>query len=335
MAVVQLADIIEPSLFTQYVVQKTTELSAFFQSGVVQQTDLMNQLTAAASNTFTVPFWNALASTEPNVSSDNNASAAVPMNINASSQVGIKQRRNQAWSAMDIVAGVAGSDPMQQIVNGVAGYWSRVLNQNIIAICNGIKAANVAQDSGDMVNDISDDAVGAPGAATLVTGPAVIDTWATLGDHSGDIVAIAMHSVVYHNLQAQDLITFVPTSRQELGIPTYLGKAVIVDDSLPAAAQTNQIWYTTVLFGRGALAYGEGSPRVPTEIERSALSGDGAGQETLVSRKDFCVHPGGFAWLSASMAGTTPTNAELATAANYDRRFARKNIPIAFLQSNG
>jgi hypothetical protein len=335
MAQTQLSDIIEPGLFSQYVVQKTTELSAFFRAGIITQTDLINQLTQAASNSFTIPYWNPLASTEPNVGSDNPASTSTPLNIDAGSQVGIKQRRNQSWSTMDLVAVVAGSDPMGQIVNGVAGYWARALNQNLIACVNGVIADNEANDSGDMVVDVTDDAAGAPGAATLIQASVVIDGWATLGDHMGEIAGIAMHSVPYTTLQKADLITFQPTSGQDVGFGTYLGKTVIVDDSLPAAAQTNQTWYTSVLFGNGAFGYGEGTPTTPTEVDRTPASGDGEGQETLFSRRHFCIHPGGFAWQGASMAGTTPTNAELATATNWDRVFDQKNIPLAFLKTNG
>jgi len=336
MAVTRLSDIIEPSLFTQYVNQKTTELSAFFQSGVVQTSDQLNQLTAAASHSFTIPYWNALASTEPNVASDDPSTLSTPLNVGADKQIGIKQFRNQSWSAMDLVATVAGSDPMQQIVNGVAGYWARVLNKNLIAIALGLYLDNVNANSSDMVKDISDDASGAAAAGTLISAAAIQATWANMGDASGELVAIAMHSQCYHRLQALDLIVYVPYSGQNITFPTYLGKRVIVDDSMTKnVAPTNQDWYHTILFGAGALGYGEGAPEVPTEVDRTPAAGNGSGQETLHSRKHFCLHPQGYQWASGSMAGTTPTNAELALAANWTRKFVRKNVPIAFLITNG
>jgi hypothetical protein len=336
MAVTRLSDIIEPSLFTQYVAQKTTELSAFFASGVVQTSDQLNELTKAASTIFSIPYWNALASTEPNVSSDDPAVNSTPLNIAADKQIGVKQRRNQSWSAMDLVANVAGSDPMQQIVNGVAGYWSRVLNKNLVQITRGLYLDNVGANGSDMVNDISDDAAGAPAAGTLISAAAIQATWANMGDASGDLVAIAMHSKCYHRLQALDLIVYQQYSGQSLMFPTYLGKRVIVDDAcFKDTAPTNQDWYTTVLFGQGAIGYGEGAPNVPTEVIRVPSAGNGEGQETLFSRKHFCLHPAGYQWVSGSMAGNTPTNAELALATNWTRKFDRKNVPIAFLVSNG
>lgn len=336
MAQTQLSDIIIPSVFTDYIREQTTEMTAFFQSGVVVQTPQMNALTAGASDSFTIPFWNALASTEPNVSNDNPASTSTPLNIAASSMLGQKQRRNQSWSAMDMVAPVAGSDPMLEIANGVVNYWARVFNFNIVQILLGVLADNVAADSGDMLIDISDDAAGAPAADTLIQASTVINGWATLGDHLGDIAAIAMHSVPYVTLQKADLITFEPTSGQDVGFGTYLGKTVIVDDSLPVdTSPTNQIHYTTVLMGPGVIQFGEGEPTTPTEVIRVPAAGNGEGQETLFSRRHFCFHPNGFSMIAGSMAGTTPTNAELALAANWNRVWQQKNIPLAFLQTNG
>ena len=51
---------------------------------------------------------------------------------------------------------------------------------------------------------------------------------------------------------------------------------------------------------------------------------------------EWSIHPRGFAWLSASQAGESPTNAELENDLNWDRRFnERKQIKLAELRTNG
>jgi hypothetical protein len=70
-------------------------------------------------------------------------------------------------------------------------------------------------------------------------------------------------------------------------------------------------------------------------VEREALQGNGGGIETLVSRKSWIVHPFGFQFLSGSVAGESPTLAEYKLAANWDRVVPRKNVPVAFLVTNG
>jgi hypothetical protein len=186
-----------------------------------------------------------------------------------------------------------------------------------------------------MVNDIANDAVPPILAAELISADSVLNAAATMGDHAGLLTAIAMHSIPFTRLQSQNLITFIPNARGEINIPTYLGRRVIVDDGLPAVAGANRITYTSILFGAGSIARAVAPARVPIEIEREALQGDGGGQEILVSRQQYILHPQGWRWTSSSMAGQSPTNAELATAANWSRQFNRKLTRIAFLQTNG
>ena len=335
MAAVRLADAIEPVVFESYTRQMTTELWNYLQGGIVTRNALFDAIARQEGSIMNVPYWNDLVSTESNVGSDDPASPSVPLKMGSGQQIGIKNRRNQSWSAMDLVAPLAGSDPMREIAGKVAAYWSRDIQNTLLAITNGIIADNVANYASDMIHDISDDAAGDPAAGTLVTGPEVIAAWATMGDHSSDLAGIGMHSVVFHNLQAQELITYLQPAETDVRIPSYLGLRVFVDDSMPSAAQANQTWYTTVLYGQDAFGYGEGAPKVPTETERLPSAGDGEGQEVLYNRKHYLLHPRGFAFQSASMAGVSPTNAEHATATNWDRLYERKNVRMAFLVSNG
>lgn len=99
-----------------------------------------------------------------------------------------------------------------------------------------------------------------------------------------------------------------------------MGKRVIIDDGCPASAGV----YTTYLFGEGAIGYGNGSAPVPTETDRDSLAGD----DILINRQHFLLHPRGVKFTSASVAGASPTNAELETATNWSCVYENKNIRI-------
>ena len=75
------------------------------------------------------------------------------------------------------------------------------------------------------------------------------------------------------------------------------------------------------------------APRIAagTEIENKPSSGNGGGQQILHSRLNLAVHPAGFSWVEGSVADESPTIAELALAANWNRILDRQAIPIAFL----
>ena len=90
-----------------------------------------------------------------------------------------------------------------------------------------------------------------------------------------------------------------------------------------------------MIFGSGAVVSGFGKTKVPSELYRDPSKGNGGGQETLYSRRADIIHPLGFEFGSASVAGQSATLAELATAANWSRVWERKNVPLCFLQTNG
>lgn len=141
-----------------------------------------------------------------------------------------------------------------------------------------------------------------------------------------------MHSAVFSNLQKQQLIDYVTPANASVRIPYYQDKIVLVDDTMPAVAgSTSGYKYSTYFFGQGAIAFGNGAPPVPTETDRDSL----AGYDVLINRWHVILHPRGVAFQDASVAGHSPTNAELATAANWDRVYERKNVRLAELISNG
>ena len=54
------ADVIVPEVFNPYVVEKTTELSALYQSGIVASSDELNSLALSGGRLINMPYWNDL-----------------------------------------------------------------------------------------------------------------------------------------------------------------------------------------------------------------------------------------------------------------------------------
>jgi hypothetical protein len=333
MALTVLTDVIVPSVFANYVQNLTSQRSAFVQSGVLAGSPAFDALLAGGGRTFDLPYFNDLDDTESGVSADTGA-AATPGNITASKEVAIRLSRNRSWGSADLVAELAGADPMIAIANRVADYWVRQLQRIVIAAVQGVVADNVANDAGDMVKNVAIGASGTPTAANKFSTEAFMDTVQTMGDAGENLVAVAMHSVVYTQANKNNLIDFIPDSEGR-PVRSFLGRRVIVDDGLPVVTNGSNLEYSTYLFGLGALARGVGQPRVPVEPERSALARNGGGEETLTSRVTWLVHPRGTKFLSGSMAGQSPANTELKAAANWDRVFERKLVRLAELRTNG
>lgn len=338
MSVVRLSDVIVPEVFFPYMQQLTKERAAIFQSGILIDDSRLASFLSGGGRTMNMPFWKDLTDTESDTGNDDPSSVAIPEKITTGKDIGVRQVRTKAWSTANLVADLAGDDPMKAIAGSVSTYWERQFNTLLVAELHGVYLDNVANDSSDMVNSIGTDAVGAPAAAELVSADAILDTKQTMGDAAEDLRVIIMHSVVYTRLQKQNLIDFIPDSEGHVRFPTYLGYRVIVSDTAKRISGTNRTKYITYLVGANALSFHEAplktSPMI--EVDREPLQGGGVGVDILISRRQFVMHPNGIKWTDAVCGQEFPTNAELANVANWDRVYAeRKQVPIAFLVTNG
>lgn len=319
MAHTQVTDVIVPEIFTPYTQRLTTEKSRIVQSGIMADNGMLSTLLAGGGRTFDIPFFNDLANDTENVSGDEpadiqvasfesgtptnaNRKDAVPKKIQTHREVAVRLSRNQSWSTADLAAELAGADPAEAIANRVAAYWRRRLQAAVIATVTGIVADNTANDSGDYTNDIS--GLAFVDGVTNFSAEACLDTALTMGDSMDELAAICMHSVVYNRAQKNNLIDFIPDARGEVRIPTFLGREVIVDDGMPRNGSVYETW----LFGRGALQFGWASPKVPTEMHRYPLAGNGGGQEVLINRVIWCIHPVGHSYVGSGAAEGGPAN---------------------------
>jgi hypothetical protein len=331
MAIVQLNDVIVPEVFFTYMAKDTTTLSAIFESGAVRVDANLAGKLAGGGSTFQVPFWRDLADTEAAVVTDQTGDTITPLEVTASKMRAIRQIRAQAWSDADLVAELAGSDPMDRIRARVSGYWNRQFQLSLVATINGFLADNVAHDSSDMVHDITAEV----GDAAQMSADAILEGGQTMGDASQVLKLIVMHSRIYTNLAKLNLIDFIPNSDGRVRFPTYLGYKVIVDDGVQVDdAGGGDFHYWTYLLGEGVVGWGESPVAVPVETDRAPAQGNGAGTEVLYTRRQYLMHPYGFDWLDGSTASIFPTNAELALAANWNRVYPeRKQISIAAIKS--
>lgn len=325
MAVTQLADVIVPAEFTDYIVANTMEKSALVDSGVATRNGAIEQQLSAGSDRFTIPNWFDLGNDEANIVNDDPDVDSVPHKLSAGKQAVRKAFLHNSWSAMNLASELAGDDAVARIQSRAAAYWTRQLQRRLVASLTGVLLGNVASNAGDMVSDIS----GGTGDAAKFSAAAVIDAAGTLGDSMRDLSALAMHSATYKAAMKADLIATIPDSQGGF-IQTFRGLAVIVDDGLPVTAGT----YTTVLFGPNAVGYGVTAPRIAagTEIENKPGAGNGGGQQILHSRVNLAIHPAGFRFTDTTVAAESPSIAELALPANWARTFERKAVPLAFLK---
>lgn len=341
--ITQISDVIVPEIFSPYVTKLTAELSAIIMSGALIESPDLNEFLMGGGLTTDMPAMKDLDNEEENVSSDDADDAytggtanSTPKKVTGFSELAVRLSRNQSWSSADLTAALSGIDPMQGIAMQVAGYRARRLQAAFIATMKGVFADNAAAPTGtehvqnDLTNDIS--STGYTAGVTDFSSSAFIDATLTMGDAMGSLTLVAVHSIVYARMQKNNLIDFIPDARGETTIPTFLGRVVVVDDGVPSPSAGV---YETWLFGAGAVRYGMGDPKVPTETKRDPDAGNGGGAEVLYNRWEWAIHPNGHRYVGTTSKGG-PSNAattnNLAHADSWQRVYPeRKQVKIARL----
>lgn len=324
---VVLSDLIQRTQYSREVLQASIRKSVLWQSGlIVNDAELTRLMKANIGSQFEFDYFNDLTDNEGRIS-DDSATVAGTDGITTGTDKAIGNYRNRSWGAKNITANLSHTgDPLVAIAGRVGAYWARQMDFTAIAILNGIIAGNIAANASDMVSD---------NKAVSITINMILDTQQTAGDAQDMLGAMICHSAVRNSLKKQGVTDSVFTDDGKFLYETLGGLRLVITDAVPAGTNIPIVGaaagdYLSYVVGKGMLGYGEGSPKVPNEVEKIAGTGNGEGSESLWSRKHFCVHPYGFSFVGTP-ASTSPTNTEFEIAASWTRNTVRKRIPFAAL----
>lgn len=245
--------------------------------------------------------------------------------IGTNKDVARKHGRADAWAANGLSSLLSGADPMGAIGNLVTDYWARDRQRVLLATLSGVFAS-------DSMKGKTHDITTKDGDAKLISGRSFIDATQVMGDAKDSLTALVMHSAVEAYLAKQDLIEYVQESNQGVRVPTFMNKRVIVDDAM--GFDTNNGQANAYLFGAGALAWGNGShPNIiETEVDRDSLAS--SGEDFLINRQIYMLHPRGIKWTENSVEDVFPTNSELANGTNWERVYDEKAIRMVNFKFN-
>ena len=274
--------------------------------------------------------------------------------------------RMKGWTEADFSYDVTGGvDFMGNVRNQINRYWNDVDQGTLLAILEGIfamaatgtgaiKTAN-AEFVDKHTYDISSLATGEDqrmGATSLN-----VAIQKACGDHKQKFSLVICHSTVATNLENLKLLAYLKYTdaegiERDLGMGTWNGRLVIVDDSMPVEvvpavtasegvqAQDSYTKYTTYILGEGAIGFEPVGAKVPYEMVRDAKTK--GGEDTLISRKRNAVSVAGISYLKVSQKTNSPTDEELKKGENWalvsnggNKTISHKAIPIARIISRG
>ena len=315
-SITRLGDVIVPSVFTDYFIQRTMERSVLMQSGILCNTEQFDSLAKGPSEVINMPYWDDLVGDSQTIADD---TFFTPESINADYDVAVKHGRGKAWGANGLSAQMSGADPLGAIADLAGDYWQREFQKVLLATLKGVFNSDTMSEK---VHDISQKS----GKEAYINGHSFIDATQIMGDAKEYLSGVMMHSAVEAYLAKRELIEYVQESAQSPRVPVFMNKRVIVSDSMPFDTSTKI--GTVYIFGNGAIALGNGSHSrmIETEIVRDGLAT--SGEDILVTRRVFILHPRGVKWTNNHKAGTFPELAEMENGENWERAYEPKAIRI-------
>lgn len=307
-----LKDYIVPEIFNPYVVHRTNELSALYQSGIISNNSELDSLAQKGGQYINMPYWEDLSGEDQVATYDGDVTI---QKIQAGQDVAVLLQRLQVWAEPDMQAALSGSDPASAIGDMVAAYWARRRQATLIKILEGVFSATGME--GNIYEYTTFDKTNAAEeilSAIYKLGDAHAKLTA-VACNSADALSIDLQSIASNN--AQYITSYTEADRTS-------GRRIIVDDGIPQG--------TIYIFGEGAIGLGNGMMPVPTAVQREELKGIGI--DYLVNRQAFLLHPRGVKF-KGSPSGLSPTNAELATGTNWEPVYEPKDIRIVKMTKSG
>lgn len=328
MAKTKLSDIIVPSVFAPYAIEKTTELSELIAAGIAGRDPEFDKIASGGGKTADLPYWKDLTG-DSEVLSDSDGMTVDK--ISAGQDTCAINNRGKLWGANVLTKLISGDDPVAQLLFFVGGFWARDTQRIMLKILDGLFGTSGVLATTHRLNIYSDVVSGSITDAMRLTGETFIDGLQKLGDANQKLTSVAMHSDVEALLKKRDLIDFLPDSEGKPRLRIFQGRRVIVDDNCPKVSGTNSPAYTTYLFGEGAFAWGDGviDAEDAVETDRDIANSD----SLLANRRRFILHPRGVRWTGTPV-GASPSNAEFGTVGNWQKCYSDKNIRIVAIKHN-
>jgi hypothetical protein len=185
-----IADVIIPEVFNPYVIERTAELSALWQSGIIQNVtdaDLGTANNQKGGKTVHMPFWQDLVGEDQLLTTTANLTIS---NITTAQDIAVLNARALVYGAKDLVSALAGDDPMTVIGDLMAAKWSRQMQKVLLAVLSGAFGAMAAESPSYGTLNTS----GLSGAAAYFDADSVIDALGLLGDAESRLTGILIHS---------------------------------------------------------------------------------------------------------------------------------------------
>lgn len=314
--------------------------NALLKAGVLRTRNELKSLLSdqVGGNFITVPMTGLIGGAALNYDGATNITATA---LETFAQSMIVVGRAKAWQEKDFSYDITGHDFMADIAAQVANYWDDIDNATILATLAGIFGVTTNSFAANHTLDITSATTKTVGAGTLNSA-----IQKAAGANKDIFNVVIMHSVVATNLENQQLLEYWKQTdadgmQKPVGLASWNGRTVLIDDDVPVDTTGTNPVYTTYILGAGAFDYCDCGAKVPNETYRDPTTA--GGQDMLITRQRKIFAPKGFSFVQPSTPIVSPTDTHLATAARWTPvkdtagagYFDSKAYPFARILSEG
>ena len=308
------------------------------ESGAMVEDGQIANLISTGGNYYTIPFYKDIEGNEVNYDGATNITTD---DSESGVWSGVVYGRAKGWESTTFVNDFTTADPMRNILNRIQKWKSKKVQARLIGILEAVFGVVGADEYADWNNHIENIA----SATSTVTdaNKVGLTTFRDVavkanGDGADDYSLAIMHSQVANRLSQLQVIEYYRANYKGMELDVRVAKSgnmtVLICDEVPHAvnSDTNQMEYTTYLFGNGAIRHASAPVDKPTEFDRDPATNGGV--DKLYTRYRETIHPYGFSFGMANLP-VSPTDAQLSDKDNWSIVFNPKTIYMAKIVSNG
>ena len=231
-------------------------------------------------NYITVPMKGLLDGTPLNYDGATDITAT---NTKTFSQSMVVVGRAKGWTEKDFSADVTGQDFMDNVAQQVATYWDDVDQDTLLAVLTGIFSMSGAGNLTFVTNHTTDLSGGAGDAAKVNVTTLNSAIQKAAGDNKGIFKLVVCHSAVATNLENLGAVTYLKYTdakgvERDLGMATWNGRLVLIDDSVPVTTVSSgdgiQGVYTLTVTGAAAAGDKISFDGIEYEVVASGATGN-------------------------------------------------------------
>lgn len=325
----------DPEVFGDYMQEQSLIRNAFIYSGAIVFDPVLEEMLGTSSNVGTIPMFSSIDG-EGDALNDDGETDNVPTALKGKKQTFMAVARMKSWFENTYVRYLTGRSPLQNLANRlVVPYWTNQWEKVVLSIVKGVMGLEaMATHKTDL--SVKSGTIEEGNKIGLTSGLDLGQK--ALGDNRHLFSLFICHSQVATNLRKLQLIENVKYYSdildEEIELPTYNGMIVFeTDTGTVDTTVENFPAYHSYMLGRNVISY------APKKVHRpyGAFYDDetNGGVEKIFTKQARVYHPNGFSILVNNIAKESPTNAELANAANWKLEIDAKHIAIAELITNG